>query len=83
MTLLAIGFDSSGPSKSARSAFSSVFRPVRSAADSAFGPAVDAWHGATHYGKLEKENERLRRQLDRVKGDEVRRRVQSEQAAEL
>ncbi len=44
---------------------------------------MDAWHGATHYGKLEKENERLRRQLDRVKGDEVRRRVQSEQAAEL
>lgn len=83
LTLLAIGFDSSGPSRSARSAFTTVFRPVRSAADSALRPVVDTWHGATRYEKLERQNQRLRRQLDQVKGNEVRRRVQSEQIAEL
>jgi rod shape-determining protein MreC len=83
LTLLAIGFDSSGPSKGARSAFATVFRPVRSAADAAARPMVDAWHGATRYGKLEKQNERLHRQLDRAKGDTARRNVQDEQVAEL
>ncbi len=83
LTLLAIGFDSSGPSKSARSAFTTVFRPVRSAADAVSRPAVDAWHGATRYGKLEKENERLRRQLDRVRGDKARRTVLDGQVTEL
>ncbi len=83
LTLLAVGFDSSGPSKSVRSAFATVFRPVRTAADSAFGPVSDTWHGATRYAKLEKENERLRRRLDRVRGDQVRAKVQAGQIAEL
>ena len=83
VTLLAIGFDSSGPAKSARSAFATVFRPVRSAGDSAFQPVLNTWHGITRYGDVKKENEKLRRRLDRVNGDQVRQRVQRQQIAQL
>lgn len=83
LTLLAIGFDSSGPSRTIRSGFARVFRPVRSVADSAFRPVADTWHGATRYDDLKKENERLRRKLDKVRGDEVRDKVQSEQIRNL
>ena len=83
LTALAIGFDSSGPSQSARNAFARAFRPVRSVGDSAFRPVANAWRGATRYGSLEKENERLRRRLDRTRGDQVRDKVQAEQTAEL
>lgn len=83
VTLLALGVDSSGPSRSARAAFARVFRPLRSAADSALGPVVDTWHGATRYRSVVKQNERLRRQLERIRGDAARQRVQSKQIAEL
>lgn len=83
LTLLAIGFDSSGPSRSIRSGFAKVFRPVRSAADSVFRPVSDTWHGVTRYGALKKENERLRRKLDKVRGDQVRDKLQSEQVDKL
>lgn len=83
LTLLAIGRDSSGPAKNIRSAFAVVFRPVRSAADSAFTPVVDTWHGITRYSHLQKENDRLRREVAHAKGDGIRQRVQRQQIAEL
>jgi len=75
LTLLAIGFDSSGPSRRIRAGFATVFRPVRSGADKVFRPVGDTWHGVTRYSALKRENQRLRRRLDRIRGDRVRDKV--------
>ncbi len=45
-----------------------AFAPVQSAADAAFEPVGNFFQGITHYGALEKENERLRDQLADARG---------------
>ena len=84
LTMLAIGFDSSGPSQSARSAFATRVpaRPIGGRLGVPAGrPTPGAASPAT--ATLKKENERLRRRLDRVQGDDRPDKVQSEQIAEL
>jgi rod shape-determining protein MreC len=65
---LTLDFRGSSAIHSIRSGASSAFSPVRDAAGRVFSPASNAWNGLFHYGDLEKENERLRAELDDANG---------------
>jgi rod shape-determining protein MreC len=64
--------DAGGVIDSVKGAAQDAFAPVQSAADSAFSPVGDFFQGITHYGALEKENARLRDQLQEARGQTLR-----------
>jgi rod shape-determining protein MreC len=68
LTVLTLDFRGSSAIQSIRNGASTAFSPVRDAAARVFSPASNAWNGLFHYGDLEKENERLRAQLDEANG---------------
>lgn len=49
-----------------------AFAPVQSAADRVFAPVGDFFGGATRYGDVKAENDRLRRQLEEARGETLR-----------
>src|SRR5688572_6507586 len=82
ITVLTLDFRGSSAIQSVRNSASTLFSPVRDAASSAFSPATNAWDGLFHYGDLEKENEQLRAEIERLQGqaalDEETRRAYGE-----
>ena len=71
ITLLTLDFRDSGPVDGLRNVAGTVFDPVRSAGDAIGRPFGNAWDGASGHDKLKKENDRLRKQIDQLKGDQV------------
>jgi rod shape-determining protein MreC len=71
VTVLTLDFRGSGTINTLRDGASAVFDPVRGGAEHVFGPVGDAWNGVWHYGDVRKENERLRAELDTVKGQQA------------
>ena len=69
VTLDARGF---GPVEAARGAAMTVISPFRSAVDWTTSPVRSAWNGIWNYRELEDENERLRAELDRLRGEDFR-----------
>lgn len=69
--LLTLDFRDFGPLESAQSSIRSVFSPVQGAADGVFSPVGDAWSSVTEYDDLEAENERLRLELEALRGQEL------------
>jgi rod shape-determining protein MreC len=72
VTVLTLDFRGAGFLEEARDAALGAFGPVRSAADTAVQPLRNAWNGVFNYDDVERENERLRDQLARQAGDQVR-----------
>ena len=68
LTVLTLDFRGSSAIHSLRNTASTVFSPVRDAAGTAFSPVSGAWNGLFHYGDVEKENERLRAQVEQLQG---------------
>src|SRR5439155_3741104 len=68
VTVLTLDYRGSSAIHSLRDFASTVFSPVRDTASSAFSPFTNAWNGLFHYGDVEKENERLRAELDQLQG---------------
>jgi len=54
-----------------RSAFSNVLTPFEKAGDVIATPIRNAWHGATDYQDLERENEELREQIAQQRGNDL------------
>jgi len=54
-----------------RSAFSNVLTPFEKAGDVIATPIRNAWHGATDWQDLERENEELREQLAQQRGNDL------------
>lgn len=72
VTIMTLDTREMGPISTVRGVLVSVLSPFQSAADWVVDPVSDAWNGIFNYGDLEAENAELRRQLDQVRGDEVR-----------
>ena len=69
--LITIDVRGSSPINSVRSAFGTVMQPLQAAGRAVAHPIERAWRGATRYGDLEQENERLREQIDAQEGDHI------------
>ena len=66
-----------------RDGFARAMAPIESATDVITTPVSRAWNGVTQYDDLERENEALQDQLDRLIGTQATARLSVEEAAEL
>lgn len=83
LSMLTLDFRGFGPLESAQNGLRRVFEPVVGAADSAFSPARNAWHGITDYRSVKRENEELRLQLEKLQADPLRDQNAQQQLDEL
>ena len=81
--LLTLDSRGSGPVQSARSAVVSVLSPLGSAAAIVVNPFRNAWDSAFDQGNLKNENETLREENDRLKGDVTANSIAKEQLQQL
>jgi rod shape-determining protein MreC len=72
VTLLVVDLPGTGPLEPVRNALGSVLSPVRETAVKVFDPVTNAWHGMFGYDDVKKENEALRRQLEKAQTDQAR-----------
>ncbi len=66
-----------------RDGFSRIMEPIESATDVVTTPASRAWRGITDYDDLERENEALQDQLDRLIGTQATARISVQEYQEL
>jgi len=66
-----------------RDGFATAMSPVESATDVVTTPAARTWNGVTRYDDLERENQALQDELDRLIGTQASYRLAVEEAAEL
>ncbi|NND73514.1 MAG: rod shape-determining protein MreC [Ilumatobacter sp.] len=66
-----------------RDGFSRIMEPFESATDVVTTPATRAWHGMTNYDDLERENQALQDQLDRLIGTQATARISVQEYQEL
>ncbi|HEX7094362.1 MAG TPA: rod shape-determining protein MreC [Acidimicrobiales bacterium] len=78
ITLLTLDFRQFGPLERAQSAVRDALSPVRSGVMSVVSPVSDAVSGVFDFGQLQDENERLRAELEELRGQ----RIADEEAAE-
>jgi rod shape-determining protein MreC len=69
--LVTLDLQGSSATKSLRSIFGTVFRPVESVARVVTRPATNAWYGITHYNDVTAENELLREKIAQQEGAAV------------
>lgn len=69
VTLLVLDLPGTGPLQPVRDALGGLFRPLRSAGDTAFSPISNGWKGAFGYEDVKHENDRLRAKLEDTKSD--------------
>lgn len=78
-TLLTLDFRGFGPLEAMQRGVRDVIEPVASGADTVLGPIGDAWNAVFDYNSLEAENERLRSELDEMRGEAIQ--VQADRQA--
>lgn len=83
LTILTLNYRDTGPVKSARSAFGTVFSPFEGVGNAIASPFGNAWKGITSYDDLEDENAELRRENDELRNREVEDRTAREELDEL
>lgn len=72
ITLITLDFRGFGPLEGVKSGVNTLFSPIRTAGDAVFGPVASAWDGIFGGGDLADENERLRQEVDQLRGDAAR-----------
>lgn len=80
ISVIALDAGGFGPVNSVKSGLGTVFSPVRAVGDTVFGPIGDAFNGVFNREDLAAENERLREEVDRLRGEQAQ---AQEAAAEL
>jgi rod shape-determining protein MreC len=68
VTVLTLDFRGSSALRSLRTVASTVFSPVRDAAGGVFSPVGDSWNGLFHYNQVRSENDRLRTEVEQLRG---------------
>lgn len=83
LTVLTLDYRDSGPVQGARDVVGTVFSPFRSVGDAIASPFRNGWNGIFGYDELEDENERLRREIDRLEGERIADEAAREEVEEL
>jgi rod shape-determining protein MreC len=83
ITVLTLDFRGSSAVTAARDAAATVFRPIRSVADTVLEPVGNMVHGISDYGDVKSENDRLRREVDALKGAQADNEDASRQLEEI
>lgn len=71
ITFLTLDFRDFGPLDGAQSAVRDLLEPVVSLTSTVLSPVSDGWNGLFGYDELEAENERLREELDALRGEQI------------
>ena len=71
LAVLTLDFRDAGVVEGMRRVASTVFAPLRGAADAVTEPFSNGWHGITDYGDVRSENEELRRRLAEAEGTAI------------
>lgn len=83
IALLTLDGRGSGPLSSVRSGFMNVLSPIGSAASSLASPFRGAWDSAFDFGDTKSENDALREENDRLKGELVANSIAKQQLEQL
>jgi rod shape-determining protein MreC len=83
VALLTVDSRGSGPVQSVRSGVMTVLTPVGDFASTVFGPVRNAWNSAFQLGDLQKENDSLREENDRLQGQVTQSAIAQEQLKQL
>jgi len=83
LTVITLDFRHSGPVEKLRDVGAHVFNPVRRAADATFRPVGNAWNSMFHYDRLKKENQRLRQELAKARGQQIQNQIDKNDYAQL
>ena len=83
VTLLTVGLRDAPVVRDVREVAAAVVSPVEGAVDTVTSPVRNGWHGITDYDELERENERLRAQVEEAEAEGVRASDAEKQLAEL
>jgi rod shape-determining protein MreC len=71
LTILTLDYRDTGPVRGARSVVGTVLSPFRAVGEWIATPFQNGWDGITGYDDVKDENDRLRAELDEVRGDEL------------
>jgi rod shape-determining protein MreC len=71
ITLLTLDFRGFGPLETVQRGFRNVVAPVRSGIETVLSPVTDAGKGIVDYGSLKDENQRLREEIEQLKGAQI------------
>jgi rod shape-determining protein MreC len=71
-TLITLDFQSFGPLGTIQNGAREIVSPVRDGGSRILSPITGVWRGATDYDDLESENQELRDEIDRLRGELVR-----------
>jgi rod shape-determining protein MreC len=83
VALLTVDSRGSGPVQSVRSAVMTVLTPVGDAASTVVSPVRHAWNSAFQQGDLETENQSLREENDRLRGEVTQSAIAEQQLQQL
>lgn len=83
LALLTLDSRGSGPIGSIRSAVETIISPVGSAASAIASPFRSAWDSAFDFGDTKKENDALREENDRLKGEIIANSIAKQQLQQL
>ena len=83
LTILTLDYRDTGPVQGLRSVAGTVFSPFRAAGDAVATPFRNGWNGIFGYDDLKDENDRLRQQLERMRGEEDENAAAAEENADL
>lgn len=71
-TLITLDFQDFGPLGTVQTGAREVVSPIRGGAERIASPITGLWEGATQYDEVVAENEELRAEIDRLRGERVR-----------
>ncbi len=72
ISLLTLDLNGFGPLESAQGFVRDILHPVTEVAGTVASPFSDAWNGIFNYDELERDNQELQAEVDRLEADEIR-----------
>lgn len=83
LSMVTLDFRGFGPLETVQNGVRGLLEPIAGAADSAMSPVRNAWRGVTDFEELQRQNDELRLQIERLESDPLREQNAQKQLDEL